>query len=226
MRELNLKYTIVPGKSTVLVRFTIDSQVSFTMIIETRGQWVSLKMQLIGSRNISALTRNELATRLLTANTRLNMTSFGLDQFGNVGVACDLPLEDFTPSCLSRHVRSMINAMLHFHNEIGRPLGIRYGEPVTIRPAAAASSAPSISPSVESFEVEICDIVHGRATRFIITKATTAREILLQATKELNLSGDYYLVHNSRKLEGDESLQTADRLLIRPGDALDIIPSR
>jgi hypothetical protein len=220
MRELNLKYTIVPGKPAVLVKFNIDGQVAFTLIIETRGAWVSLRAPLVGSRNINALTRSELANRLLTGNTRLNVVSFGLDQSGNVGVACGLPLEDFTPASLSRQVKAIIAAMLYFHNEIGRPLALRYGEPII---PTSRVAAPKITTDVGNFEVEICDIIHGLTTRFVITKKTTAQAILSEATRRLCLSGDYLLVHNSRKLDRKHAAESAESLLIKPGDALDIM---
>jgi hypothetical protein len=222
MQELNLKYTIIAGKPTVLVKFTIDTQAAFTLIIETRQGWVSLRVPLVGSRNISALTRAELTNRLLIANTRLNMTSFGLDQSGNVGVACGLPMEDFTPASLSRQVKVMMSAMLYFHNEIGRPLALRYGEPII--PNSRSAIASSARTNSDSFEVEVFEATQGSTTRFVISKNSTVQEILSEATRRLGLSsGDYMLVHNSRKLDRKRAAESAESLLIKPGDALDII---
>ena len=154
----------------------------------------------------------------------MNLVSFGLDQCENVGVSCGLPLEDFTPASLSRQVRAIIAAMLNFHNEIGRPLALRYGEPII--PSTRSGVAPSARIDLDSFEVEICDITHESITKFVITKRTTAQEILYEATRRLSLSSgkkDYMLVHNSQKLDQKHAAESAETLLIKPGDALDVI---
>jgi hypothetical protein len=221
MQELNLKYTIIPGKPGVLVRFTVDNQVSFTLIIEARPQGVSLRMPLAPSQNIPGLTRNELTNRLLNGNTRISIVKFGLDQTGNVGLSSELPMEDFTAASLTRQVKAAIAAMLYFYNEIRRPLGLRCGQ-IMICGSQHQSLPPKTE--LESFEIEVFDVTHNLSTKVLITRKTTVTDILNEVTTQLNLpSKEYLLVHNSRKLDREHAAETAESLLIKQGDALDII---
>jgi hypothetical protein len=221
MRELNLKYTILPRTRTVLVKYGIDGQTSFTLVIEIYEQWVNLRIPLARSSDIGGLIRSELFKRLLTGNGKNRIARFSIDQSGNVGTACDLAIEDFTPASLARQVRAITASMLLFYTDIARPLTLRCGDQTTIESQSKTATARKEN---EPFEIDVCDLAHGSSAKLMITMHTTVREILLEAIKRLALqTGDYFLVHNGRKLGPEQTNNTANSLAISRGDSLDIM---